>query len=330
MNVLIVRADGIGDALACAPLVAALRGAGHTLGIVLGTRNRDIYARRAFESVHVLERIPWPRHGSTGPSRVAALRDARAQRYDVAVIASEEMEAYRFAARAGIASRAGFINGWEKPLKTLRVRALLSRAVVRSASAGRAREHEVETIFRLGAGLHTETAPTRDVARLAPLILDDRVPLQGHVVVQVTAKFATDGLDRDAYAALVRALQARGHAVLLAGDEREIARGIAEATGAAAEPAGGVVAWKARIAGARALVSPDSGAAHVAGMLGVPCVDCFPPRASTARDVLRWRPWAAPYRAHVLNPARSRGHTGAALARAVDELLAMPRPIVHR
>ncbi len=30
MNVLIVRADGIGDALACAPLVAALRAGGHS------------------------------------------------------------------------------------------------------------------------------------------------------------------------------------------------------------------------------------------------------------------------------------------------------------
>ncbi len=329
MNVLIVRADGIGDALACAPLVAALRAGGHSLGIVLGTRNRDAYARRAFDSVHVLERIPWPRHGSTHASRLAALRDARARRYDVALIASEEMEAYRFAACARIASRTGFINGWEKPLKTLRVRALLTRAVVRTASAGRAREHEVETVFRLGAGLHGETAPTADVARLAPLILDDPVPPQAYVVVQATAKFAVDGLDREAYAALVRELQARGHDVLLTGDERDFARAIADCTGIAAEANAGVVAWKARIAGARALVSPDSGAAHVAGMLGVSCVDCFPPRASTARDVLRWRPWAAPYRAHVLDPARPRRDIGMALALAVDELLAARRPTVR-
>jgi hypothetical protein len=39
--VLLVRLDGIGDALVCAPLVAALRDAGHELGAVFSTRNRS-------------------------------------------------------------------------------------------------------------------------------------------------------------------------------------------------------------------------------------------------------------------------------------------------
>ncbi len=154
-RILIVRGDGIGDALMLAPLVAALRDAGHALGAVLSTRNAQVYAQDVLERVHVLERIPWPRHGSTRESFAQALAGARDARYDVALIASEEPEAYKFARETGVLRRVGFTNGWEKPFKGLWTRGQLTRALRRPASAGRVREHEVETLFApLGAGLH--------------------------------------------------------------------------------------------------------------------------------------------------------------------------------
>jgi ADP-heptose:LPS heptosyltransferase len=73
VKILLVRGDGIGDALVCAPLVAALRDAGHEIGALLSTRNRYAFAERTFARVHVLERIPWPRHGSTKITYRAAL-----------------------------------------------------------------------------------------------------------------------------------------------------------------------------------------------------------------------------------------------------------------
>ncbi len=316
-----MRADGIGDALCCVPLLAALRDAGHTVGAVLGTRNATVFARRALSAVHVLERIPWPQHGSTAESRRAALAEVRAAAYDVALIASEEMEAYEFARDAGIARRTGYANGWEKPFKTVRIRTLVTKMLVRPASAARANEHEVETLFRLGAPLCAEPTPSRDAARLAPLVLDLPARAHGGIVLQVTRKLARDGLDARTYVALARELGARGVRVLAAGDEPDTVAAVARASGAEARDALDLSAWKACIAGARALVTPDSGAAHVAGMLGVPCVDCFPMRATTARDIVRWHPWAARYRTHVLDPARNRETTGAALARAVLEVL---------
>jgi ADP-heptose:LPS heptosyltransferase len=84
MKILLVRGDGIGDALACAPLVAALRTAGHRVAALLSTGNRQAFAQRAFERVHVLERIPWPRHGSTPASRLIALERALRERLPVA------------------------------------------------------------------------------------------------------------------------------------------------------------------------------------------------------------------------------------------------------
>ncbi len=315
MNVLLVRGDGIGDALACAPLVAALRTAGHRVGALLSTGNRHAFAQRAFARVHVLERIPWPRHGSTPASRRSALADVRAERYELALIASEEIEAYTFARAAGIPERVGFTNGWQKPLKTLQVLTLLTRALVRPADAGSANEHEVETLFRLGSGLHAESEPTHDLARLRPLVLDAAVSAHGAVVLQVARKFLERGLDEPVYAAIARELRGRGWFPLVVGDDRALAAGIASAARVPVATGLATRTWKELLAGASAIVTPDSGAAHVAGLVGVPSVDLFDARATTARDIARWRPWAAPGRTRVLDTTRP----PAALARDVAD-----------
>ena len=325
MKVLLVRQDGIGDALACSPLIAALREAGHELGVVLGTRNREAFASQAFAHVHVIGRIPWPAHGSLPQSRRAALDDVRALRYDVALVASEEVDAYAFARDAGIATRVGFINGWEKPFKTVQVRPLLTRAVVRAASAARAREHEAATLFRLGAGLHAEAQPTRDVARLRAVVLDAPVASHGRVVLQVSQKYAAFGLDAAAYVALARELGWRELHVLVVGDDEALVARVAEAAGIAGEGALSMSDWKARIAGARVLVTPDSGAAHVAGMVGVPVVDCFAPHAAVRRDIARWQPWASHARARILNPTLDAEALAERLARDVAALVAWPK-----
>jgi ADP-heptose:LPS heptosyltransferase len=321
VKVLLVRADGIGDALACAPLVAALRDGGHTVSAVMGTGNRDIFAPRTFEAVHVLERIPWPRHGSTPDSIRRALAEVRAARYDVALIASEEIEAFAFARDARIPERAGFVNGFEKPLKTLQVRSLLTRAIVRPASATRVREHEVQTLFRLGTGLTNESAATTDPQRLRSLILEEPVAPSGSIVLQVSRKLAKDGLDIATYVALARELAERGERVVALGDDGDAVAEVARGGGAEARSDLLAAQWRAAIAGARAIVTPDSGAAHVAGMLGVPCVDCFPSRAATPHDIVRWRPWLPPYRTVVLALPHDPAKTAATLSAATADLL---------
>jgi len=300
----LIRVDGVGDALACAPLVAALRDAGHEVGALFSTRNRDAFAARAFEHIHAVERIPWPRHGATPASRQIALDAAREVRYDVALIASEEVGAYTFARDAQIEERVGFVNGWEKPLKTIQLRRLLTRAIVRPASAARASEHEVETLFRLGAGLHNEDVPTRDLARLRPLVLDDEAPAHGRIVLQLNAKFVSSGIDIAAFSSIARALEASGRATLTLGDDEEFGAAYAARSGLACEHPATLGEWKGLLAGASAVVTPDSGAAHVAGMLGVPAVVLFPRGPAVERDAARWLPWAAPSRALVVTEPR--------------------------
>jgi ADP-heptose:LPS heptosyltransferase len=315
-----VRADGIGDALCLAPLICALRDAGHELGALLSTANAQAFAARTFQHVHVVERIPWPAHGSTPESYKIARAQARAVGYDVALIASEEPEAYRFAREARVNDRIGFVNGWEKPFKSFWAHRQLTRAITRSASRARSHEHEVETLFRLGAGFHQEGHPTRDVTRLRPLVADHRARAgkNADVAFQVVAKTARDRIDEEA--AIVRAI-ATAYPVVVVGAAADAAlvRSLASAAGADECIFERVLDWREALAHMRAVVTPDSGAAHVAGMSGVPCVDLFPADKQATRDIVRWSPWAGPSRTLIAGPEPS-GNARAIVA-ALHEML---------
>lgn len=291
-KILIVRTDGIGDALVLAPLIAALRAAGKTLGIVLSTRNAEIFAPGAFAEVHVLERIPWPKHGSTGKSLARVTREVRDAGYDAALIASEEPEAYTLARRALVPVRIGFWNAWQKPLKSLWVRTQCTRVIRRGASLGDETQHEAEIVYQLGANCVNEPPPV-DANRLRDVIVGDVPLVPGPAVMQLSPKWRAWGMPDDAFIALARGLVLRG--VKLVGTAEDL---LASAVPADLDVAcfDSLVPWKAAIANASVVITPDSGAAHLAGMLGVPVIDWFPVDGYDAL-VRRWRPWIAPYRA---------------------------------
>lgn len=299
MRVLLVRLDGIGDAAVCVPLLAALREAGHETGVALTTRNAGLFARDAIVAEHVLERIPWPAHGSTPESTARASAEIAAMRYDVALIASEEPEA--FALAAPIRERVGFITGWARPLKTLWVRARTTRTVSRSQHAGGEDAHEVEVMYRLGTGLVRRDAPPADGAALRPLLIGvgsaeheapSPVNRGGGIIVQAGAKWSSTGVPVGVQRAVFERLAPHARIVAAPG---EAAR-VRESTGLQPETFDGLSAWVEALASARAVVTVDTGAAHVAGMLGTPVIDVFPDAGFEAQ-MRRWRPWASPYRA---------------------------------
>lgn len=283
--------DGIGDALACTPLIAALRDAGHTLSAVLTTQNADIFAIRTFERVHVLERIPWPKHGYTQHTWEPALAQAKAANYDIAVVASEEPQAYTFAKLAGIRQRVGFHNGWQKPFKSWWARRELTTALYRPAAQPPKPRHEVETLFQLGSGLHREPCPTKQTNRLRPLILDQEILPSDARVVQVTSKWLSAKRTPEVVRAWLRKLGERGWSGLCARSEQELGKELGERAALRMRYCDSVVDWKNVIAGAAHLLTPDTGAAHVAGMVGVRCTDLFEARNYDAQ-VRQWAPWA--------------------------------------
>lgn len=295
MRILIVRLDGVGDAAVCVPLIAALRAAGHQVGMVLSTRNAGLFAPHVLIAEHVVERIPWPAHGSTPESTARAKREIAAAAYDVALIASEEPEAFELA--APVRERVGFTTGGERPLKTLWVRRRTTRTVNRSQRLGVEPAHEVEVIYRLGAGLVEGDHPPVDRSLFRDLLLeepnlfpyDDR---RRAIVLQAGPKWTAAGVSPAVQRAICERLEPYARVVAGPG-EREAVR---ELTGVTPQTFASTREWVEMLGHESTVVTTDTGAAHVAGMLVDAVIDVFADRHFEAQ-VRRWRPWASSYRA---------------------------------
>ena len=319
-RVLLVRLDGVGDAMVAAPLVAALTSAGHSVGAVLTTRNAQCFNEGAFVARHIVERVPWPAHGSTPQTRARALAEIRAARYDVALIASEEPEAYGYAKEGGIATRIGFWNGVERPLKSLWIAMQCTRLVHRPATLPRAPQHEVEALYALGAGYVNETAPTKDAQRLRALIASGPIVRTGTLAIQCTKKWMEIGCGLEDVVGWLACFAGRRDVMLFASaHEAAFAREVAGRTKLPLRVFESVRAWVDAIASAGMLLTPDTGGAHVAGMLGVPAVDVFA-RDRFAEHAARWRPWAAPARTLAAPAPGDAANFGAVLGVALDSL----------
>jgi ADP-heptose:LPS heptosyltransferase len=110
------------------------------------------------------------------------------------------------------------------------------------------------------------------------------------VLVQLGAKWNALGVAASVLRRVTAVLGARGARFMAAPHEH--------AAMAAAFPELAIAApattrdWIATVDAAAALLSPDTGAAHLAGMIGVPVVDVFPD-AHFDVQTRRWRPWAS-------------------------------------
>ncbi len=296
-SVLIIRLDAIGDALALTPLLAALRRRALPVDLVLSRENAGIFASGAVRRSIVAE---FELRSSTR-SNLAAIaslgRELRGHDYTHVLVATEDPAGYRLAGAVGAPARVGFANGWGKPFKTLWTRRFLTGTIYRSAGLDSRAPHECAVLFDLARPLVGDEPPTRDAAQLRPLILECTSQRRERVAVQITDKWERLGIALADVIELVRRLAAGGAPALLsARREAAYARQIAGATGLAVTYFDDVEPWKAAIGAARAIVTPDSGALHVAGMIGTPVVAVFPARRDFALQVARWTPWAAPHR----------------------------------
>jgi ADP-heptose:LPS heptosyltransferase len=296
-SVLVIRLDGIGDALALTPLLAAFAADGIPVDAVLSSGNAGVFTSRAIRNVDV---AGW-RQRSNDAADLAMIqnlgRELAQRQYTHALVATEDASGYRLAHAAGIPNRIGFDNGWGKPLKTLWVRRLLTRTIYRSAGLDPHTRHECEVLFQLGRGLVTETSPARDPGRLRPLVLQNECTPDSRIAFQVTDKWERFGIPLDVVVAAFRNAGAAFDVVPIASEaERNYADTFERSAGTRVERFSNVADWKDAIASHRAIVAPDSGAAHVAGTIGTPVVVVFPNDAFDLQ-VARWHPWAAPYRA---------------------------------
>jgi ADP-heptose:LPS heptosyltransferase len=299
---LLVRLDGLGDALACIPALAGLRQAhpDAAFGVVCSSANADVFSD-LIERVHVLPDASAPREALEAELKRAG--------YTHALVATEEVAGYALASASGARRRAGFWHRFEKPFKSLWQFAQLTDRVYRPAAWIDRPEHEAETLYRLALPFGAHAPPPRDARTLREWVALDPgpapLPTRDTLGVQVAGKLAADGWGPSALAQLcesaLRSSELRDLALLAAPSDQGLAHSVLEHFGGDARsrarvlPPGHVPQWFAAIDSLAALLTPDTGAAHAAGMLGVPVIDLF---AQPRFDQLsrQWRPWAAPAR----------------------------------
>ncbi len=297
-SVLLIRLDAIGDALALTPLLAALRARAIPVDLVMRSSNAGAFSSRAARRITI---APFALRSSTRENRhaIAAFgAQLRAVGYSHVLVATEDPGGYRLARAVGAPQRVGFVNGWGKPFKTVWARSMLTKSIVRSAGLDAHGPHECEVLWKLGAALLTsDLVIPRDPEVLRPLVLERDPGLGASVVFQVTDKWERLGI---AFGEVTRALRALAGETnvraIAAQSEDAYATRLSSASGIAVERFAGLEPWKEAVASASALVAPDSGAIHVAGMTGTPTGAIFPPSADFALQSARWAPWAAPSR----------------------------------
>lgn len=296
-SVLIIRLDAIGDALALTPLLAAFRHHAIPVDIVLRPENTGIFSTRAARDI-VTARFALRSSARSNISAIEELaRRLRHRAYTHVLVATEDPGGYRLAEQIGAPERLGFVNTRGKPLKRLWVRRLLTRAIERTAGLDPNAPHECEVLFQLGSTLLAVARPTRDLADLRPLILEREPAREETVAIQITDKWERLGMTVGDVVDLIRRVGAFGAPRLLsAQSEATYAHRIAGNTGLHVSLFADLDPWKSAIAAATAIITPDSGALHVAGMIGTPVVALFPPQRNFALQGARWAPWAAPHR----------------------------------
>src|SRR4029077_16115774 len=127
---LLVRLDGIGDALVCVPALEALRATfpTATFGALCSPRNAALFSRDRVAAVHVLER------DDDAAERFRLAAELRELGYTDALIATEEPVGYTLACMSRARKRAGFWHRFEKPFKSVWQFAHLTDAVYRPAA----------------------------------------------------------------------------------------------------------------------------------------------------------------------------------------------------
>lgn len=294
---LLIRLDAIGDALALTPLLEAFARASIPVDLVL--QNANLHALSGAASRNRFTAPFALRSRSRENLRtIAAFADRiRSNSYTHTIVATEDPGGYELARHVDSPIRIGFTNGWEKPLKTLWLRGILTNGVQRRAGLDPLGRHECEVLFDLGRSLLPDPTPTRNAQALRPLVLDSEVPREDRIVVQITDKWERLGIAFEDFVRAVRLISQCGVVrAISSAAESNYAQRVARAASVEVELFDSLLEWKNAIVAGRALIAPDGGAIHVAGMTGTPTVAVFPSIADFARQSARWSPWAAPSR----------------------------------
>ncbi len=293
-RVLMVRPDGMGDVLLTGPAVRAVAASGAEVTFLAGPAGAGAAALLPGASTVLTWEAPWiaPEPAPFDPAAVQWLvEQVRSVRPSAALIFTSFHQSplpMALALRMAGVPRIAAISA-DYPGSLLDVRHRLDDDLP---------EAERNLSLARAAGF---TLPAGDSGRLAVTSpLPDTAGLidGGYVVVHAQASVPARAPSAGRVAAMVGALARAGHQVAVTGsaDEAPVVSAVCEQAGAP-----GVVDLAGRtslrtlaavLAGADVVVTPNTGAAHLAAAVGTPVVSLFAPVVPAAR----WAPYGVPHR----------------------------------
>ncbi|UQU62022.1 HAD-IIIA family hydrolase [Couchioplanes caeruleus] len=283
-TVLVVRSDSAGDMLITGPGIRAVAAGAERVVLLCGPRGRAAAELLPGVDEIIEARLPWI-DPQPSPVDAAFVRDltqrlAATGAEEAVIFTSFHQSALPLALllRAAGVGRITAISD-DYPGSLLDVR---HRVPVGVPEAERARSVAAAAGFALPAtddgGLRVETGPVR----------------AGHdyVVVHPGASVEARSCPPETMRAIVAALAADGHEVLVTGgpDERELATSVAGDAGTDA----GLMSLRelaGLLAGASAVVVANTGPAHLAAAVGTPVVSLYAPTVPFGQ----WGPYRVPY-----------------------------------
>jgi lipopolysaccharide heptosyltransferase III len=291
-KILVVRTDRVGDLILSTPFLSSLREQ---------FPRAEITAWVAPYCQQVLDRTGLVDHVVTSlPSGY----------FDLAVSLAPRSESLKNTLASAAPVRVGYIYTGRPLVRILALRCLTHCEVVTVDPPDQV-EHEVEHLDRLARTLGLPPSTNR------PLALGVSYRSKDWTVLHLGDRWFTKGWKLEHLIRLCYGLETFGRLVVTAGPREAelVAQGGFEEfdlrTGLRFEE------WCQLIGESRLLISPDTGAVHVAAALGTPVVVAYE-EESYEHCSVQWRPWMVDYRALAKGPPEP---TLRGLLKAAEELL---------
>lgn len=305
MNVVLVRLDALGDNLLSTPAILrlqrALQPVQANISVITNHAWRPIY--RGLGLTAILSG-----NSDVNAKHIQSL--VSVSEPDAAFLLTEKRKASVATYRARVPVRVGFDPGWSQPLKSLSNRVLLTHRLPYSNRLEEpSKIHEVERYAQL-VDLYLavlERAGTIDSSwrnrPLDPLWLEinqseqesaraqiDCLKLKKPVALQITPKWSLHGWNAEHLKQFFSKLPEDRILLYGPGEGDWVSAHWGESITAQGLCFSDLHQYGGCLKECSALITPDTGAAHVAAAVGTPVVDVFP-AVHSDHCVPRWRPW---------------------------------------
>ena len=268
-RILIIRVDRIGDAIVSTPTVRLLRTAfpGSRIDMLLGEKNRAIASLLPFvDNVMVWERRPG--------RLLAVVGRLRRGRYDLVINLHTD--------RSSNAETAAAIAAGTHTIRAHEVDGIESGHIVPAVA---------RSLERLGIEISGLTESELQMQLLIPGAFG--CDPDGPIGLNVSCRDPERRWPINSYRRLIGRLNTAGDRVVVLAEPTD--RGLAESVvpeglSVPVETREGLMDYLRLLQTCSILISPDSGAVHMAAACGVPVVGLY---ASDAKE-RRWRPWGVP------------------------------------